>query len=111
MSDARTITDSEFTQIALDMVRLHKLDASKYNFLEGLENKDLLKDAAIALEGRTILITDNYQSDCPSYNGKTGVIFWGEVCFVSLLIEVDGKMQIMEDDCIEVFGGKPTYKK
>lgn len=106
MKNARIPSAEEIKEIAQDLVRLHNIDSNRFNYLEGLDNKDLIKDALMALEGRTILITDKYESNCPSYNGKTGVIFWGEVCFISILIkDEEGKLRIMNSERIEIVGG------
>ena len=107
MKTGRIASALEVKEIAQDIVRLHKLDKGSYNYLDGLENKDLMKDALLVLEGRTILITDDYSSDCPSYNGKAGVIFWGEVTFLTILVtDKEGKMRLMENENVEVSGGK-----
>ena len=119
MRNARVPTCREVMEIAQDLVRLHKLDCGSFNFLEGVQDEEnylvdgkeneevLLKYALLVLDDRSILITDNYASDCPSYCGKTGVIFWGEICFVSVLTtDVNGRLQLMEEKNFEYVGGK-----
>lgn len=104
--NARTPTITEIKELVDELVRLHQIDSNRFNYLEGLPNENLIEDALSVLTNRTILITDDYESDSPSYNGKTGIIFWGEVCFVSILItDKNGKLKIMNSESIEISGG------
>jgi hypothetical protein len=106
MKNARLPSAQEITEIAQDIVRLHKLDSEKFNFLEGYKNNNLMENALEILSDKTILISDTYQSITSNYKGKIGIVFWAEFCFFSFLeLDKNGKLRILDKTHIKVLGG------
>lgn len=53
--------------------------------LETITYEQKIQCAIALLNDYFVNVVENYESDCPGYNGTVFIILWGEVCFVSML--------------------------